>query len=158
MQHTPSAPNVLVTHTIADTPPLAALAHDLIAAWNAHDARRVSQFFSEDYEGEDVGLAAALHGPRDVRRMVLFNTLGIPDLSFTLDDLVVQGDTFVISWTLRGTHKGRIMNVPPTGQYITARGMTLYRVRDGLIYSSRRVWDVAGMLRQFGLLPDAPAL
>lgn len=143
---------------MADSTLLATLAHGLIDAWNAHDARRVAQHFSEDYVGEDVGLAAALHGRRDVLRQVLFNTLGIPDLNFTLDDLVVQGDAFVISWTMRGTHKGKIMNVPPTGQFITARGMTLYRVRDGLIHSSRRVWDVAGMLRQFGLLPDAPAL
>ncbi len=143
---------------MSDQNQLATLAHELIDAWNAHDARRVSQYFSEDYEGEDVGLATTLRGPRDVRRMVLFNTLGIPDLNFTLDDLVIQGDSFVISWTMRGTHKGKIMNVPPTGQRITARGMTLYRVRDGLIHRSRRVWDVAGMLRQFGLLPDAPVL
>lgn len=143
---------------MADSTLLATLAHGLIDAWNAHDARRVAQYFSEDYVGEDVGLAAALHGPRDVLRQVLFNTLGIPDLKFTLDDLVVQGDAFVISWTMHGTHKGKIMNVPPTGQQIIARGMTLYRVRDGLIWRSRRVWDVAGMLRQFGLLPDAPAL
>jgi len=31
-------------------------------------------------------------------------------------------------------------------------------VKDGKIVRSLRVWDVAGMLRHIGLLPDLPAM
>ena len=134
------------------------LAHDVIDAWNAHDARRVAAFFAENYVGEDVGVTGQLRGPRDVRRLVMFNTLGIPDFRFELDDVITQGDRMVLVWTMLGTHMGSVMNIPATGQTFAARGVSVLTVREGLITRSLRIWDVAGMFRQFGLLPDAPAL
>ncbi len=133
-------------------------AQQLIDAWNAHDARRLAGYHADDYVGEDVGLADPLHGPRDVRRMALLNFLGMQDLRFTLEDVIGEGERFVLIWTLRGTHTGKVMNIPATGQKIETRGMTRYELRDGKIVRSLRVWDVAGLIRQLGLLPDAPSL
>jgi steroid delta-isomerase-like uncharacterized protein len=133
-------------------------AQQLIDAWNAHDARRLAAMYADDYVGEDVGLAHPLHGPRDVRRMALLNFLGMHDLHFTLDDVIGEGDRIVLIWTMHGTHTGKVLNIPATGQKIEARGMTRYELRDGRIIRSLRVWDVAGIIRQLGLLPDAPSL
>lgn len=143
---------------MADVDPLVRLAHDLIAAWNDHDARRVAAFFAEDYIGEDVGLATPLQGPRDVRRYVTYNFLGYPDLHFDLHDTLAQGDRIALIWTVRGTHRGRVMNIPPTGASVEAKGISVLTIRDGKIWRSLRVWDVAGMLRNIGLLPDLPSL
>lgn len=136
----------------------AQLARDLITAWNEHDARRVAAFFSEDYVGEDVGVHGQMHGPRDVRRYVIYNQLGFPDLHFEVHDTIAQGDKVALVWTVTGTHKGRVMNIPPTGAHVQAQGVSVLTYRDGLIVHSLRVWDVAGMLRHIGLLPDLPTL
>ncbi len=136
----------------------AQLARDLITAWNDHSARRVSSFFSEDYVGEDVGLHGQMRGPRDVRRYVAYNLLGFPDLHFEVHDTIAQGDKVALVWTVIGTHKGRVMNIPPTGAKVSAQGVSILTVRAGRIVHSLRVWDVAGMLRHIGLLPDLPAL
>lgn len=133
-------------------------AQQLIDAWNAHDARRLASYYADDYVGEDVGLAQPLHGPRDVRRMALMNFLGMHDLRFTLDDVIGTGERFVLIWTMHGTHTGKVLNIPATGQKITARGMTRYELHSGKIVRSLRVWDVAGIIRQLGLLPDSPSL
>lgn len=137
---------------------LTQFAYDLIEAWNAHDARRVVEFFSPDYVGEDVGVAGQLHGPRDIRRYVAYNFLGFPDLYFTLERTIAQGDQLVIVWCVTGTHRGKVMNIPPTGRRVEARGVSILTINDGKIVTSYRIWDVAGMLRQIGLLPDLPSI
>lgn len=131
-----------------------ALAEALMAAWNAHDPRRVAEFFSEDFEGDDIGLACPVFGRRGIRRLVAFTFLGLPDVSFALTQVVAQGDQLVMVWRARGTHLGKIMNIPPTRRVIEYQGVTIYTVREGLIVRSLRLWDMAGMLRQIGLLPE----
>ncbi|BCX05257.1 MAG: hypothetical protein KatS3mg053_3195 [Candidatus Roseilinea sp.] len=72
----------LDSHTrAADDGDLIQLAHDLIAAWNAHDPRRVASYFADAYTGDDVALAGRLHGRRDVRRYVAYNILGFPEFA-----------------------------------------------------------------------------
>ena len=134
------------------------LALGLIETWNAHDARRVAELFSDDYVGEDVAVAGQFRGPRDVRRYVAYNLLGFPDLHFELHETLAQGDKVAVIWTVTGTHQGRVMNIPPTGQRVEAKGVSILTMRAGKICHSLRVWDVAGMLRHIGLLPDLPAL
>lgn len=137
---------------------LVGLAEDLVAAWNAHDPRRVAEFFAEDYEGDDIGLSNPIHGRRGIRRLVAFTLLGLPDITFDLDQVITQADQLVMVWRARGTHLGKIMNIPPTQRAVEYRGVTMYTVRDGLITGSLRLWDMAGMLRQIGLLPELPEL
>ena len=134
------------------------LTQELISAWNAHDTRRVAAFFADSYVGEDVGMHGLLRGPRDVRRYVAYNLLGFPDLHFDLHDTIAQEDRVALVWTVHGTHKGRVMNIPPTGARVSVKGVSVLTIRDRLIVHSLRVWDVAGMLRHLGLLPDLPAL
>lgn len=134
------------------------LARDLVAAWNAHNIRRVASFFSDAYVGEDVGMHGQMRGVRDVQRYVAYNLLGFPDLHFKIHDTIAQGDKVALVWTVMGTHTGKVMNIPPTGAKISAQGVSILTVRDGRIVHSLRVWDVAGMLRHIGLLPDLPAL
>jgi hypothetical protein len=47
-----------------------------------------------------------------------------------------------------------LMNIPPTGKKIAARGVTVLTVEDGLVKRALYFWDVAGLLRDIGLLPE----
>jgi hypothetical protein len=46
------------------------------------------------------------------------------------------------------------MNIPPTGRPINARGVSMLTVESGKVWRANYIWDVAGMLREIGLLPD----
>ena len=46
------------------------------------------------------------------------------------------------------------MNIPPTGRAVRIRGVSLLTVADGRLKRARRIWDLAGLLRSFGLLPE----
>jgi steroid delta-isomerase-like uncharacterized protein len=77
-----------------------------------------------------------------------------PDLQFVIMDTVIQDSRAVIIWLGQGTHQGTIMNIPPTGHKVEVRGVSIIDVQDDLVVHGQYVWDLAGMLRHMGLLPE----
>ena len=46
------------------------------------------------------------------------------------------------------------MNIPATGHRVRVSGVSLIDVQDGFVVRGQHIWDLAGMLRHMGLLPD----
>ncbi len=130
------------------------LVRDLLEAWNAHDVEHIKTFYAPDYEGVDVGQAKPQSGPQGVARLVKRYLQAFPDLRFVGEDVVVQGNRAVLVWTAHGTHGGELMRIPPTGQDIAVRGTSVLTVENGKVTRGLYIWDVAGLLRSIGLLPE----
>jgi steroid delta-isomerase-like uncharacterized protein len=128
--------------------------NELICTWNTGDIDRLVRFYADDYAGEDIGLGQSYYGISGFRQMANQYYSAFPDLSFTLTQTIVQGNCAALSWVSCGTHRGRIMKIPPTGRPIKVSGITTFTVREGLVIRSSVLWDVAGLLRNIGLLPD----
>ena len=133
---------------------LATYADAINQAWNSHDMEKVLSFYSPDYVAEDVGQAFLVRGQDGVRAMLETYWQAFPDLEFTVIDAVVQDSRVAIVWMAEGTHQGTIMNIPPTGHRVAVRGVSIIDVEDGLIVRGQYIWDLAGMLRHMGLLPE----
>lgn len=73
-----------------------------------------------------------------------------PDLHVTTEDLIAEGDRVAQRWTVRGTHKGEIIGLAPTGQDLTAGGVSLFRIADGRIVEHWAYADDLGFLHQVG--------
>jgi steroid delta-isomerase-like uncharacterized protein len=74
-----------------------------------------------------------------------------PDLRYTLEDLVAEGELVAARYSWRGTHKGEaFLGIPPSGKSILVRGMDFYRLRDGRIVEHWDNIDELGMLTQLG--------
>ena len=54
-----------------------------------------------------------------------------PDLRFTIEELVTEGDTVAGRLTTRGTYQGPLMGIPPTGRSVRQDHMHFMRFRDG---------------------------
>ena len=130
------------------------LARELMDACNAHDIERIERFYHPDYEGHDVSEATDHHGPSDIRRFMATILEAFPDLEFEVERCIAQHNAVSLFWVARGTHQGRMMNIPATGRRIKTRGAAHLEVSEGKIIRGLQVWDVAGMLRAIGLLPD----
>lgn len=126
----------------------------LVAAWNAHDPVRVAEWYTEDCYGLDVAIAQPQIGRAGVQRMFEAYYQAFPDLEIRPDDIMVDGERVALFWTAYATHRGPILNIPPSGRRVTARGVNRLVLRDGKVHESLTIWDVAGMLRGLGLLPD----
>ena len=138
----------------ADPADLATYAEIINDAWNSHDIEKVLSFYSLEYIGDDVGQASLLRGHEGLREMLELHWNAFPDLRFTVTDTVVQDSRVAIVWVAEGTHQGPIMNIPPTGHRVEVRGVSIIDVEDGLVVRGQYIWDLAGMLRHMGLLPE----
>ena len=127
---------------------------DLLDAWNTQDIERIKAFYTPEYEGVDVGQAEPQQGQRGISRSVERYLQAFPDLRFVEEEIVVQGNRAVLVWTAHGTHGGKLMRIPPTGRKIEVRGTSVLTVEDGKVTRGLYVWDVAGLLRAIGLLPE----
>jgi steroid delta-isomerase-like uncharacterized protein len=126
----------------------------LVEAWNSHDPERVGAYYTEDCYGMDVAIARPQVGRAGVERMFAAYYHAFPDLEITPDDIIVADDHVALFWTARGTHSGPILNIPPSGRPVTARGVNRLVLHEGKVCETLTIWDVAGMLRGLGLLPD----
>ena len=54
-----------------------------------------------------------------------------PDLHFTIQDQIAEGEKVVTRYTFRGTQQGELMGIPPTGKQVSIEGISIYRVADG---------------------------
>ncbi len=127
---------------------------ELIDAWNAGDPARVAACYAPDYVGQDVGAPGFQRGPDEIRKVTQVYLRAFPDLRIELDDLIMDGDRAVVVWRLHGTQRGTFMNIPPTQRRVAVRGATIVELEAGLIAHATRIWDVAGLLRAIGLLPE----
>jgi steroid delta-isomerase-like uncharacterized protein len=127
---------------------------ELVETWNSHDLERVAACYGTDCYVLDVAIAQPLVGRQAVQLMFAAYFQAFPDLKLTPDDIIVDGDRVALFWTAHGTHHGSIMNIPASGRTISAKGVNRLVLRDGLVCETTTIWDVAGMLRHMGLLPD----
>lgn len=78
-----------------------------------------------------------------------------PDLKLIVNQVVAEGDHVAIRWTARGTHKGELFGIAPTGKEATVTGISIDRWADGKIAESWVNWDTLGLLQQLGAVPAA---
>jgi steroid delta-isomerase-like uncharacterized protein len=71
-----------------------------------------------------------------------------PDLSFTIETVIAEGNMVAERATLRGTHLGKFMGVPATGKQVTGNMMGFNKFVDSKIVERGRIINVLGMMRQ----------
>ena len=92
-------------------------------------------------------------GPQGTRELIEGYRSAFPDLKLTIEEQVAEGDLVATRWTARGTHKGELMGIAPTGKESTVTGMSIEKIKDGKIVESWNNWDTLGMMRQLGAIP-----
>ena len=76
-----------------------------------------------------------------------------PNWHSTFEDLIAEGDRVAERWTGRGTHRGELQGIPPTGKRVEAPGSVFYRIVDGKIVEFRGQLDMLGLMQQLGAIP-----
>lgn len=79
---------------------------------------------------------------------------GFPDIRFTIEDVIAQGDRVAVRWTWHATHTGTFNGLAPTGKALTNTGMAVYRLAHGKVIQSWVETDRLGALQQLGVVPD----
>src|SRR5215217_3537069 len=77
---------------------------------------------------------------------------GFPDMNWTVQEQIAEGETVVTRFTWTGTHDGAFMGIPPTNKKVEVWGVVIDVVRDGLFAESRIIMDTVGLLQQVGVM------
>lgn len=115
--------------------------------WSAGNLAGADDVLAEDFVLHDPVASREVEGRDAERALITGLRQAIPDLTFTIDDIVADGDNVTIRWMARGTHGGELLGFAGTGRALAIRGVDMYRLRDGRIAESWTFWDLPGMLR-----------
>ena len=118
--------------------------------WNRWNFSLADQLISPSvtFHGS-VGISVqGLDGFREYMKMI---RSAFPDFHNTIEEVVAENDRVAARLTYRGTHRGTIFGVAPTGRVITYDGLALFRIQDRKISSGHVLGNVLDLLRQLGV-------
>jgi steroid delta-isomerase-like uncharacterized protein len=113
----------------------------------------VNELLHPEYVNHSPGSPDLPRGRDGVAIVVRALREGMPDLHYTIDDMVVGADAVAVRATMTGTHTGNFFGLAPSGKAVRVSQMTIEHFRDGQIVSHHRQTDDLSMLRQLGALP-----
>ena len=101
------------------------------------------------------GRPEPVRGPAGYLAIIGMMRGGFPDIQWTLEEMIAEGDKVAARFTMRGTHRGTFFGVPPTGKPIVVQAMNFYRLSSGQFVEERGQPDLLGLLQQIGAVPPA---
>jgi steroid delta-isomerase-like uncharacterized protein len=118
-------------------------------AYNRNDMEALKGLVAQDLISHNLipGLGSGLAGGVAAHRAVLRS---FPDVQTTIEQLVAEGDTVVMRFTTRGTHRGRFGRLEPTGKTFSIDGVSIFRLADGKIVEHWGLMDQASLMQQLG--------
>jgi serine phosphatase RsbU (regulator of sigma subunit)/predicted ester cyclase len=102
-------------------------------AWIKRNPAAVDELMAPGYI-EHAGIPGSRSSGRDgLKQLIALYHGAFPDLRSTIEDVFAEGDRVAYRWTARGTHLGAWAGISPTGNHMTATGITIFRVSEDKI-------------------------
>ena len=76
-----------------------------------------------------------------------------PDMRYTVEDLVAEGDKIVARLTISGTQHGAFMGIPATGKHATISDFEIFHITGGKAIECWVQADFLGLMQQLGVVP-----
>jgi len=118
--------------------------------WGKGNLDVVDEVFADDYVRHDFRATDALPGPAGQKKIAADFQTAFPDLEFTLDLLVAEGDFVVGRWTASGTNLGPWGSLEATGRPVTFSAANIFRFQDGRVAELWNHRDDLGLMEQVG--------
>ena len=106
--------------------------------WNQGDESAIDRFIAEDAAGNDPKFGV---GRESFRLQWRKWREAFPDINFAIEELIAEEDVVVSRWKLTGTHLGQYQDKIATGKKISVDGVSIDRIRKGMVVSGFDAWD-----------------
>jgi steroid delta-isomerase-like uncharacterized protein len=121
-------------------------------AMNRHDVAALTTLYAEDCVVDSPTGGGVVQGLATVEAIHRAWVTGFPDVVFTTQDLLIDGEHAAWIVSAEGTDTGGFMGLPPTGKAFEVPMVMLTTLDDRRIVHERRIYDFTGMLVQIGIL------
>lgn len=109
----------------------------------------LNDVISPDY----VGIGGA-KGAAGFSSAVLPVIAGFPDIKWTIEDIISEGDKVVVRWHWNGTNTAPFRGVPASNKKVMDNAIVVYQLKDGKVTNAWLQGDRLGVLMQLGLIPQ----
>jgi steroid delta-isomerase-like uncharacterized protein len=89
--------------------------------YNKGNPAALDELTSADFVSHDRGNPS--HDREGVKQIVASIRGAFPDVRFTADDVLAEGDRVAARFTMTGTHRGEFMGIPATGKSVDFQGI-----------------------------------
>jgi steroid delta-isomerase-like uncharacterized protein len=122
---------------------------DVISSGNTAD---LAQIVASNWTNHDPNLPP-LHGLEGAKQLASMWLTAFPDMKFTIEDSLSEGEKVAMRFRLVGKNTGAFMNMPATGKSVQVTGTGIFRVLNGRLTDNWVNFDALGMMQQLGLVP-----
>ena len=122
--------------------------------WNKAHQQVADELFAQNYNHHDSSTPDLGRGPDSEKKRVTLYRNAFPDIRFTVEDLIAEGESVTARWSCHGTHKGELNGIAPTGKQFTISGISVARFTNGKMIEGYVNWDALGMMQQLGVVPE----
>jgi steroid delta-isomerase-like uncharacterized protein len=112
--------------------------------WNQGRLDVCDEIFAPNYRHP----GQALPGPVGPRRLVEAYRRAFPDIHFTIEDMIADGQRVATRLTFRGTHLGAFDDVAPTRHAIEVRAIGIFHVENDRLARHWGLFDHGELRRQ----------
>ena len=125
--------------------------------WNKGNLNAISEFVALNCRYHDPVFTHLASGSANIRSHIENCRRGFPDMRFTIDDTIAEGNEVVHHWTVTGTHKGQFLGLAPTNRKATVSGTSIFRIHNAKIAEQWSDWNLMSLMEQLGI-PSALAV
>ena len=129
--------------------------HFIDETLNKGDIEAAEKFVAKDVV-EQVPFPGQGPGIEGVKDVLGGMRKAFPDLHWTIEEQIAEGDKVVSRFEWTGTHRGPFLGVEATGRPVKVWGVVIDRLQDGKIKDTRILMDALGLMGQLGVFPPPP--
>ena len=130
--------------------------------WNERQLDVADAIFAKDCVTHQlrsgVPVEAVPRGPQAIKEHVTGWIASFPDLHFSIEQMLSEGDRVAMQMLMEGTHQGTWMGIPASGKKMQIRMFTVHRVVQGKIVEDWVQVESLGLFQQLGVVPDTADL
>ncbi len=115
--------------------------------WNQGNLAAADEFLSPYYIRHLAAAAAPLDREAQKQRVAGFRA-AFPDVQLTIDDLIAEGDRVALRVTIRGTHRGKLLDIEPTGKSVAISALDIVRFENGKMVEHWGGPDLFALMQQ----------
>jgi steroid delta-isomerase-like uncharacterized protein len=122
--------------------------------WNKGNLQVTDDLLTPNYAHHDSSTPDLGRGPEGEKKRATLYRTAFPDLRLTVEDIIAEGETVVARWSCRGTHKGDLNGIAPTGKRVNITGISIARFTNGKMSEGFVHWDALSLMQQLGVVPE----
>lgn len=110
----------------------------------------IDEMFADNFLFHIPTLPEPMKGKEGMHTFVSRLRTGFPDICFTVERQIAEGDKVAARWFIEGTHRGPFLGMPATGNHIKDQGVDIFIFADGKI---SEIWvneNDLGLMKQLG--------